>query len=1729
MRISQLVTNTKYRQSTLHGGIACLLLGLLVWSSDLIALDCSQPIIRLVTQLEIDNFQVDYGGGGTCDNVTTQLDIDGNDITNLDGLLALTSVGTLRITANEALTNIDGLSSLTTVRQFLGISSNRNLTNINGLSSLTSVGTYLRFIGNSNLVNLDGLSSLVNVGSSFQISNHNKLSNIGELSSLTSVGEDLTIQYNDLLTNIDGLSALTNVDGDLRIHRNDVLLDVDGLSSLTTVGGYLTIENNRMLTNVDGLYALNTVGGYLEISDNDGLTNLNGLSTITNWSSSLGISNNAALTDISGLSQLTSVAGFLSIWNNNSLTNLNALSALTSVGDTLAVAENDALTNIDGLSALTSIGMDLRIEDNTVLTNVDALSSITSIGGWLSISRNDAMTNIEGLSALTSVGGDLGIQSNGALSNISGLSSLTSVGGNLIINSNDGLSNVNGLSSLTDVAGSLIIGYNASLSNIDGLSTLSGVGDSIVIEYNNVLVNLDVLANITNVSGQLSISNNHSLTDIDGLSNLTDVFGSLYIWNNPAITNIDALSAITNVDNLNIAGNSALININGLSALTNTNNDLQINNNDDLVNIDGLSNLTSVGSILRIGDNAALTNIDGLANLTNTGELDISFNTALTNINGLSALNNAGQSIKIDGNNALEDINGLSAITSHGGDLQISGNDALTGLDGLSLLNGVGGDLIIEYNEVLENVNALSALNRIGGWFSIRGNLALTNLDGLLQLTSVMHFVHIGQNPLLDECAGLIPLLDDIDDAEPGPGPDRSGIPDVGNSVDFWANMGNCSSVEAILASENSVIVSVEKIYSDLSPVGATISLECEHPTTLVTTVSSQAAPGSPAEFEVHRFIPGYQSNCTATENPVPAGYTADESDCLNIPLSIEGSPNCEIINTQNPVQIVTRKVFRDENSQSVTVELSCDSGNVTADDPAASMSDPANFTIRDFPHDGTSCIATETMPDGYVLESSTCQGLAISPGNGDSCTLTNDLDNDADGVGDATDNCPDTPNPDQQDSNGNGIGDACEQTTVIDQHSQVVKAFGTAGQPERLCRGIGEIDDELLALIHVDEYGCELWRIDPDGAHALFADINAGEESSDISYNFGYGPLFQGWYYFGAYDEVNKHRLWRTDGVNLERVQEDEPVPDGFENQGISMYQTGFADRNYFMAQPLGQQYRPYSTDGDIMRAEPPTPLANNGRVTGYYTLFDKMIVTIDDEIYGHDFDGVDYELLSDLLPGRLGSLGGGRSTLWFYFDESWVFLAYGVNEFGNSEFAYYYTDGDRLTKLPHKGTSYLGLYNGLSAFIQTREFRYTVGAVLPDNDTPGIPVLRISKDASSDYELTTPPDRVTYGSGANLNNEALVLANNRLFRLGETSAEELPFKLPSDWVGSEFRFVGAGEYFSHAYIKETSEEGGSRVWVWNHTEAGLLMADDTHVVTSTDFGFRHIGNDIYFYGEDELVGMALRKIPDAVIKPVPRLAAVTGSWFDPATAGQGFVLHPVDDNTTVISFYGFEDDGKPLWLTGVAGDMLETGYTTEVKMYIASGGNFGFFTPDQISEEPWGTLNITFNTCSKATAEFDGLSGQQTMNMVRLAGLKGMECFYFQTPPKPEASGFTGSWYDPTTSGQGLVLHPMTDGQMIVSFYGYKNNSERLWLIGNYNGQITRGEPLVLDMIFASGGKFGDFTPEDITESLWGSLTINFTDCNSATATLIGVDGQQTMNMVKLAGLQGSELNCH
>ncbi len=75
--------------------------------------------------------------------------------------------------------------------------------------------------------------------------------------------------------------------------------------------------------------------------------------------------------------------------------------------------------------------------------------------------------------------------------------------------------------------------------------------------------------------------------------------------------------------------------------------------------------------------------------------------------------------------------------------------------------------------------------------------------------------------------------------------------------------------------------------------------------------------------------------------------------------------------------------------------------------------------------------------PGGYSAVGGDCNDNDpnINPGATESCNGIDDncngsadegLDQDGDGVSDCTDNCPDTFNPDQADSNGDGVGDAC-------------------------------------------------------------------------------------------------------------------------------------------------------------------------------------------------------------------------------------------------------------------------------------------------------------------------------------------------------------------------------------------------------------------------------------------------------------------------------------------------------------------------------------------------------------------------------------------------------------------------------------------------------------------------------------------------------------------------------
>ena len=194
--------------------------------------------LALSTQAQVDTFAYT--------EVTGTLHLEGFDITNLDSLSVLTSVGeTLWITNNPVLTDLDGLSSLTSVGG-LAIDDNPMLMNLDGLNGLTSVerevpvvggvgtiGGPVRIRGNAALTSLNGLSNLSRVGGLGVVDNAALTSLDGLSSSLTALEANLSIIDNPVLTSLNGLSSLTAVRISLNITGNPVLTSLDGLSGLT--------------------------------------------------------------------------------------------------------------------------------------------------------------------------------------------------------------------------------------------------------------------------------------------------------------------------------------------------------------------------------------------------------------------------------------------------------------------------------------------------------------------------------------------------------------------------------------------------------------------------------------------------------------------------------------------------------------------------------------------------------------------------------------------------------------------------------------------------------------------------------------------------------------------------------------------------------------------------------------------------------------------------------------------------------------------------------------------------------------------------------------------------------------------------------------------------------------------------------------------------------------------------------------------------------------------------------------------------------------------------------------------------------------------------------------------------------------------------------------------------------------------------------------------------------
>ena len=217
-----------------------LLVGLLLWFTG-----SSQPCLPLgitfSTQAQIDSFHANYPN---CTQIEGDVTISGANITNLNGLNGLTSIGgNLRICNDSVLPNLSGLGSLTSIAYNLFVGYNPVLTSLTGLNNVNHIGGALQFWYNHSLPSLTGLEAVTSIGGALEIYSNQALTSLTGLEAVTSIGGALEIYSNQALTSLTGLEAVTSIGGALEIYSNQALTSLTGIDSIdfesiTTLGIY---------------------------------------------------------------------------------------------------------------------------------------------------------------------------------------------------------------------------------------------------------------------------------------------------------------------------------------------------------------------------------------------------------------------------------------------------------------------------------------------------------------------------------------------------------------------------------------------------------------------------------------------------------------------------------------------------------------------------------------------------------------------------------------------------------------------------------------------------------------------------------------------------------------------------------------------------------------------------------------------------------------------------------------------------------------------------------------------------------------------------------------------------------------------------------------------------------------------------------------------------------------------------------------------------------------------------------------------------------------------------------------------------------------------------------------------------------------------------------------------------------------------------------------------------
>jgi hypothetical protein len=257
-----------------------------------------------------------------------------------------------------------------------------------------------------------------------------------------------------------------------------------------------------------------------------------------------------------------------------------------------------------------------------------------------------------------------------------------------------------------------------------------------------------------------------------------------------------------------------------------------------------------------------------------------------------------------------------------------------------------------------------------------------------------------------------------------------------------------------------------------------------------------------------------------------------------------------------------------------------------------------------------------------------------------------------------------------------------------------------------------------------------------------------------------------------------------------------------------------------------------------------------------------------------------------------------------------------------------------------------------------------------------------------------------------------------------------------------------------------------------------------------------------------------------------------LTGSWYQPATSGQGLEVeifpNPAGTGSAFVSWFTFATAAggasAQRWYT-VQGPVATGQPNASLTIYENTDGNFN--APPPTTANAVGTLILNFFTCTDGHVSYSFNDGR-TGNIALTRLLPNVTCSTTMPYATNADYALSGNWFDSTLPGQGFTIevNPLAS-YLFVAWYTYEPGGSGAGAAGQrwYTAQagFTAGMRSIPVTIYeTTGGIFNTPPPAPQTVPV-GTGTLAFQSCTAATlsynfsgGTSAGLSGIITLSRV-------------